>query len=107
MKNLLNSALAICILLNLCCLFSCTETNDKTGNKTATVDSTQENKRTLVAVPNDDTIVKMVSKQVLTSLKAKDYKVFATFMHPILGVRFSPFALRLRGYDARFGFQGG
>ena len=61
-------------------LFSCSDRQVK-------ADSSQ----TITAV-NRDSIILTLTKQVLTSIKNKDYKKFADFIHPTLGVRFSPYA---------------
>ncbi len=37
------------------------------------------------------TIIKNLSQEVLTSIKNKDYGGFSKFIHPTLGVRFSPY----------------
>jgi len=37
-------------------------------------------------------IIPELTKQVLAAIKNKDYKSFAEFIHPTLGVRFSPYA---------------
>lgn len=38
-----------------------------------------------------DSDILAVTKQVLTLLKNKDYHRFSTFIHPVLGTRFSPY----------------
>jgi hypothetical protein len=43
-----------------------------------------------------------LTKQVLTSVKNKDYKRFASFIHPILGVRFSPYGYADTLNDVKF-----
>ncbi len=95
MKNQLKTISILFPLLCLCCLFSCTETQDKTQATNQTIDTTQAAKRTPqnadVTQINDSTIIKTLSKEVMTSLKNKDYKAFTAFFHPKQGVRFSPY----------------
>lgn len=38
-----------------------------------------------------DSVILYLTKQILTALKNKDYVQFSTFIHPLLGVRFSPY----------------
>jgi hypothetical protein len=58
------------------------------------------------SVQGQDTIsmntIPVLTKQVLTSIKNKDYKTFADFIHPTLGVRFSPYAYIDTSGDVKF-----
>jgi hypothetical protein len=51
---------------------------------------------------SNDSLISAITKQVLTSLKNKDYKTFADFIHPTLGVRFSPYAYVDPANDMKF-----
>ena len=67
-------------------LFSCGDRQVKTDNNLGD-DSSQ-----LVSVLKTDSLILNLTKQVLTSIKNKDYKKLGDFIHPTLGVRFSPYA---------------
>ncbi len=41
---------------------------------------------------NKDSIILATTKQVLTAIKDKDYAKLATYIHPIEGIRFTPYA---------------
>jgi len=49
----------------------------------------QKSQNELVAI---DTNLLVLTKEILTSLKNKDYNTFVGYVHPSLGVRFSPYA---------------
>lgn len=70
---------------------SCTETPQQGNEKLISEYSVRPTPK-IPTAQNDDSVVMALSKQVLTSLKIKDYKTFAGFIHPILGIRFSPYA---------------
>ena len=57
--------------------------------------------KTIQAQSNDKLILE-VTKQVLTSIKKKDYKSFAGFIHPTLGVRFSAYSYIDTVKDVKF-----
>ena len=86
MKQLFYIATAISISL----LISCNET-PKQDNKLVTEYSARPTPKT-PDTKGDDSVVLALSKQVMKSLKEKDYKTFSGFFHPTLGVRFSPYA---------------
>jgi hypothetical protein len=75
MKNLL-------LFLALCSCFACR--NEQAKSTTTT--KTEATKQIL-----KDTLPSSVVKEVLTLLKNKDYKTLATLIHPMEGVRFSPY----------------
>ncbi len=87
MKQLFYIVTTICISL----LISCTET-PKQGTEKLVSEYSAHPKPKTATTQNDDSVVMALSKQVLISLKNKDYKTFAGFIHPILGIRFSPYA---------------
>jgi hypothetical protein len=41
---------------------------------------------------NKDSLLFELTNQIMTSIKVKDFKKFSEFIHPISGVRFSPYA---------------
>lgn len=41
---------------------------------------------------NKDSLIFELTNQIMTSIKVKDFKKFSEFIHPIFGVRFSPYA---------------
>lgn len=87
MKQLFYIATAISISL----LISCNETPKQDNNKPVTEYAVRPTPK-MPDAKGDDSVVLALSKQVLKSLKEKDYKTFSGFFHPTLGVRFSPYA---------------
>ena len=57
-------------------------------NTTLIPDSSQTKN---ISVDNDSIVLKL-TKQILTIIKAHNYKKLADYIHPTLGVRFSPYA---------------
>lgn len=49
-----------------------------------------------------DTIIITLTQQILTALRNKDYNRFATFIHPVSGLRFSPYGYIDTLKDLRF-----
>ncbi len=41
--------------------------------------------------PSPDSVLILMTRKILTAVKNKDFKSFAEFMHPVSGVRFSPY----------------
>lgn len=41
--------------------------------------------------PGPDSVLILMTRKILTAVKNKDFKGFAEFMHPVSGVRFSPY----------------
>lgn len=56
----------------------------KTKNNIDSITSTQSNSQKIA------TDVLTANQQILTAIKNRDYKTFATFIHPVKGIRFSP-----------------
>src|SRR6478752_4533277 len=77
---------ALIIILSGFILFSCSNRQVKADNN-----SIDDSSQSLTIVESDLTILAL-TKQVLTSVKNKDYKTLVDFIHPTLGVRFSPYA---------------
>jgi hypothetical protein len=75
--------LGLCLLL----LFSCTENNDSSfsSNDLQSADSAKMKSGSL-----DDTL-KNLSLILLSSIKNKDYKTIGDYVHPVDGIRFSPY----------------
>jgi hypothetical protein len=86
MKRLIFIATAISVTF----LFSCREVPKQGNDKALTEYSARPTAKTPTA-NGDSSVIWALSKQVLTSLKSKDYKTFAGFIHPTEGVRFSPY----------------
>ena len=79
----------VVLFLSFIFLFSCNNTNEQSTTQNLT-DYAKAVKPTPSV--NDDSLVLNLKKQVLMALKNKDFKAFTEFMHPTLGVRFSPYA---------------
>lgn len=78
------------ILILLCALFAC---NNASKTNTSSVDSTSVDS---TGVRNDTTNIDSslitLNKEILNSFKNKDYSSIAKYIHPKLGLRFSPYA---------------
>jgi hypothetical protein len=73
--------------------------NNKTTPATTVGPDTMQVKQPAV---NKDSLILSLTRQVLTTLKTGDYKSFSTFMHPILGTRFTPYTFVDTAMDKRF-----
>jgi len=75
------------IILFIISLTSCDGSKSKSKN-TNSSDNILLNSPTV----NKDSLILVLTNQILTSIKAKDFKKFSEFIHPVFGVRFSPYA---------------
>ena len=75
------------IMLLIISLTSCDGIKPKSKN-TNSSDNILLNSPTV----NKDSLIFALTNQILTSIKVKDFKKFSEFIHPIFGVRFSPYA---------------
>lgn len=91
MRTLLNITILILILT------SCKRGETK-SNDILTSDKTQTKK----VISNNDFLILTLTKEILTSIKNKDFPKFADFIHPTLGVRFSPYAYIDTTNDVKF-----
>ena len=75
------------IILLIISLTSCDGSKSKSKN-------TNSSDNILLNSPavNKDSLILVLTNQILTSIKAKDFKKFSEFIHPIFGVRFSPYS---------------
>ena len=55
-----------------------------------------------IQAKNNDSLILDVTKKVLTIIKNKDYKTFAEYIHPTLGVRYSPYSYIDPATDLKF-----
>ena len=85
------------ILITVLALSSC-DNNETTPSATVNKDTVQENQPAI----NKDSLILSLTRQVLTTLKAGDYKSFAAFMHTTLGTRFTPYTFVDTAMDKRF-----
>ncbi|MEO7445308.1 MAG: hypothetical protein ABIT96_05000 [Ferruginibacter sp.] len=93
LRNSISIALILClaILLN-----SCSGNSEKTISKQETT-SLQDSFATQTEIadsipgklPANDSSLKARSGQILKAIKEKDYETFASFMHPVRGMRFA------------------
>lgn len=81
MKNIL--ILSLGLLLLTCC---------NQGNLKSDNSLSADNLQSKSVIENKDSIILELTIQVLTSIKKNDLNSFAKFIHPTLGVRFSPYA---------------
>ena len=76
-------------------LFACAQDNKKqepyNESRELLPDPEGYKKDTLI-LTNKDSLILALTNQILTSIKSKDFKSFANFIHPVLGIRFSPYA---------------
>ena len=86
MKNK-NYALAAAFML-----FQAVSCTNATEKNTETQQKNQENAQPEAQVQVSDSLLSAQTKLVLTALKAKDYQTLAGYIHPTLGVVFSPYS---------------
>lgn len=70
----------------------CRNIQEQTDSNVRAVDTIKSESTPLVHEQNKDSALLEITKQVLTALKNKDYSTFASYIHPVSGVRFSPYA---------------
>ncbi|HSN61677.1 MAG TPA: hypothetical protein VLR49_12130 [Ferruginibacter sp.] len=90
-------------LLLLLFILSCN--NQEKSDPPKTVTPAPDTALNIIPVPvkvDKDTLILNATKQILTALKNKDYKQFSTFIHPVLGVRFSPYGYIDTGSNLKF-----
>ena len=76
-------------------LFSCDHSpsnNPDKGTKTQIPDSSKKRTGTITAKKTDSTLLMNMSAEILRSVKTRDYEKLASFIHPLEGVLFSPYA---------------
>lgn len=81
------------IALYMLLIIGCNNQSGKSKIETTLVQDSlwrDSSQKKVIQVKKDSDIV-IFSKQVLTSLKNKNYQQFIQFIHPVLGVRFSPY----------------
>ncbi|MBI5540650.1 MAG: hypothetical protein HY951_11365 [Bacteroidia bacterium] len=69
-------------------LFTCCNQGNLKSDNSLSADNLQNKSVTV----NKDSIILELTIQVLTSIKNNNFNSFAKFIHPALGVRFSPYA---------------
>jgi hypothetical protein len=78
-------------LLFIASIYSCK--NKSAGKQGAGADTTLlPNDSITVIGQNKDSLLPILTNNVLTALKNKEYDSLAVFIHPVEGVRFSPYA---------------
>jgi len=66
--------------------------NAKQSEKEMTDSLSVVSANTKIISADNDTAILVLTKQILTMLKNKKYKMLSEFIHPTLGLRFSPYA---------------
>lgn len=86
-KKILKKINVIIIISSFFFLIACNgkkiESNDSTDKDSTQVQPVNSNK---------DSLLVALTKQILNTTKNRDYKKLAGFIHPVFGVRFSPYA---------------
>jgi hypothetical protein len=74
-------------------IFGCTQKDKQTDSSTSVPsDTTKTDTATQARSDSDSATLKSLSIEILSCLKNGDYKCLAAYVHPTLGVRFSPYA---------------
>ena len=86
-------------------LFGCNDDQISPVGKVINHDSIVNEYRGDKAIPpyktSDSLALVQLSKDILTSLKKRDLQQFASFIHPVEGIRFSPYAYIDTSHDQR------
>jgi hypothetical protein len=84
--------LTLFLLLTL--LFACNQQDDKKPSADTVIaqKDTLIKKDEPVVITNDSTVLTQLARTVLKSCKEKDFKLLSSFIHPVAGLRFSPYA---------------
>ncbi|MEP6795877.1 MAG: hypothetical protein ABJB16_16235 [Saprospiraceae bacterium] len=83
--------LFIVITLALC-MPSCRNIKEQTETSVHAVETIKNESAPTVHEVNQDSVLLETTKQVLTAIKNKDYTTLASYIHPVSGIRFSPYA---------------
>ena len=75
------------IIIILAFALTCCTNKKASPNLTMQPDSSVEK----ITIVNHDSLLLSLTRQVLTTLKNKDYSSFEKFIHPTLGTRFTPY----------------
>lgn len=70
----------------------CRNIKVQTETSVPVTDTTKSESIPSVNAPNQDSIILETTKQVLTAIKNNDFAKLVTYIHPVSGVRFSPYA---------------
>lgn len=86
---------AYCLIILSTLVFACTGT-DRSADSTLSKDTIKNQKPADTIgdeqkVGTDEETINTIASEILTTLKAKDYKAFAAYFHPVEGVTFSPY----------------
>ncbi|MDQ8004347.1 MAG: hypothetical protein REI64_06065 [Pedobacter sp.] len=79
---------AYCLIILTSLIIACTGT-DRSADSTLSKDTIKNQKPTDTI--GDEETISTIASEILTTLKAKDYKAFAAYFHPTEGVVFSPY----------------
>ena len=95
MKKIFIAFIAISFFIIGCKDKSKTETTEEgSATTTAKLDSLQKAKAmqdSVVFAKKRDSVLLKLTQQILTTLKNKNYSAFANYIHPVDGIRFSPY----------------
>lgn len=95
MKKIFIAFIAISFFIIGCKGKSKTETTEEgSATTTAKLDSLQKAKAmqdSVVFAKKRDSVLLKLTQQILTTLKNKNYSAFANYIHPVDGIRFSPY----------------
>src|SRR5215204_1784695 len=108
------------IIVSLCSfIIACEDNSKKESNvETTTSDSIQSVARktdsllkikniqdSIQLVQRKDSILLKTTQNILTSLKNKNYSAFANYIHPVEGIRFSPYGFVDTVHDIKLSKQ--
>jgi len=114
MKKLFLGFTSICLLIIACKDKSKNEsrvgstTNDSVQSIDRTKDSLVKNKNvqdSIQLVRRKDSILLKMTQNIMTTLKNKNYSAFANYIHPVQGIRFSPYGFVDTVHDIKFSKQ--
>lgn len=73
-------------------VLSCRNIQEQPATNVHVVETIKSESAPIVHEVNQDSVLLETTKKVLTALKNKDYVSLASYIHPVTGVRFSPYS---------------
>ena len=79
------------VLIFLCAFYSCNNPDKSGDSSLADTGANAEEAPNFAGKAIKDSALLTMTQEVMTAIKARDYKKLSQFIHPSMGIRFSPY----------------
>lgn len=79
------------ILVFLCAFYSCTNADKSTDSSLAGTGANSEEAHTYTEMASKNALLLNMTQEVMKAIKGRDHKHLSQFIHPSMGIRFSPY----------------